>query len=48
MATKITEIKDNLNKSLRDSTKPWTFVLDIVETRTGVDRLYIFIGKSRH
>lgn len=44
MAAKITEIKENLDKALRDGSKPWTFALDIVETRTGVDRLYIFIG----
>ncbi|KRT80404.1 hypothetical protein AMK59_6638 [Oryctes borbonicus] len=44
MAARITEIKDNLSKSLRDKTKPWTFVLDILETRTGVDRLYLFIA----
>ncbi|XP_022907318.1 receptor expression-enhancing protein 5 isoform X2 [Onthophagus taurus] len=44
MAAKIVEIKDSLNKSLRDGSKPWTFLLDMMESKTGVDRMYIFVA----
>ncbi|KAI4467217.1 hva22-like protein [Holotrichia oblita] len=44
MAAKITEIKDILNKSLHDASKPWTFVFDIAEKKSGVGRLYLFIA----
>jgi hypothetical protein len=46
MAGRVAEIKDELNKSLHDASKPWSSVLATVEAKTGVDRLYIFIGKG--
>ncbi|XP_044264659.1 receptor expression-enhancing protein 5 [Tribolium madens] len=44
MAGRVAEIKDELNKSLHDKSKPWTSLLTTFEAKTGVDRLYIFIG----
>ena len=45
MAARVLEMKTQLEKVLRDGTKPWTFVLDVAEARTGVNRLYLFVGK---
>ncbi|XP_018321442.1 receptor expression-enhancing protein 6 isoform X2 [Agrilus planipennis] len=44
MAGKIMDLKNQLEVSLRDKSKPWTTVLDVLEGKTGVDRLFIFIG----
>jgi len=44
MSGKINEIKTELSKSLHDASKPWTGILANAERKTGVDRLYIFIG----
>ncbi|RZC36300.1 receptor expression-enhancing protein 5 [Asbolus verrucosus] len=44
MAGRVAEIKEELSKSLRDGSKPWTSVLATAEAKTGVDRLYLFIG----
>lgn len=46
MAQKLQDIKDQLSKALRDPSKPWTALFDKAE-RSGVDRLYIFIGKFK-
>lgn len=37
--------KGTVDKSLRDSAKPWTKAFDLVEERTGVDRVKIFFGE---
>lgn len=47
MAGKIMEIKENLNKFLHEKGKPWTSILGQAEAKTGVDRLYIFVGKYK-
>lgn len=44
MAQKFTNIKDQLASSLHDTNKPWSSILAKVERKTGVNRLYIFIG----
>jgi len=44
MAQKIDEIKNTLNDSLNDDSKPWTSLFDLIEQKTGVPRMYIFIG----
>ncbi|KAM8712318.1 hypothetical protein ACLKA7_012784 [Drosophila subpalustris] len=38
--------KGTVNKSLHDSAKPWTKIFDLVEQRTGVDRVKIFFGAA--
>ncbi|KAJ8955453.1 hypothetical protein NQ318_003553 [Aromia moschata] len=43
MAKKFSEIKEELDKSLHDPSKPWTVILDQAEKKTGVERLYIFV-----
>lgn len=45
MAQKLSDLKKQLDESLRDSSKPWTSTLSNMEAKTGVDRLYIFLGK---
>lgn len=45
MAQKFSEIKKQLDKSLHDPEKPWTEIFAKVEKNTGVDRIYIFLGK---
>ncbi|GLV43565.1 Receptor expression enhancing protein B [Carabus blaptoides fortunei] len=44
MAAKIQELKSTLERTLRDESKPWTKTLLLIEEKTGVDRLYIFLG----
>ncbi|XP_019866769.1 receptor expression-enhancing protein 5 [Aethina tumida] len=44
MAGRVNEIKEQIAKSLHDSSKPWTPLLKNLEVKTGVDRLYIFLG----
>lgn len=46
MAARVQEVKDHLEKALRDKTKPWAPLLDMAESKTGLDRMYIFIGKN--
>ncbi|KAF2904046.1 hypothetical protein ILUMI_02143 [Ignelater luminosus] len=44
MASRIMNMKEQLESSLHDTSKPWAKLLQTVEAKTGVDRLYIFIG----
>lgn len=37
--------KQQLEKDLKDGSKPWTKYLQLAEEKTGVNRLYIFLGK---
>nr|CAH7738674.1 unnamed protein product [Callosobruchus chinensis]CAH7767712.1 unnamed protein product [Callosobruchus chinensis] len=46
MANKFHEFKHKLDASLRDSSKPWTSILDKAEKKSGVDRLYIFLASA--
>lgn len=45
MSQRVEEIKQTVNNSLSDSTKPWKAAFDFVEEKTGVPRLYLFSGK---
>lgn len=44
MANKIEEYKTMINKELTDKSKPWTKWFDLLEAKSGVPRLYAFIG----
>lgn len=44
MSEKITQIKHQLEYSLRDTSKPWTHLLSRAEQKTGVGRLYLVFG----
>ncbi|XP_044745548.1 receptor expression-enhancing protein 5 isoform X2 [Coccinella septempunctata] len=44
MAGKILAIKEQVNASLHDTNKPWTKCFEEAEKKSGVDRLYIFVG----
>ncbi|EDW98704.1 receptor expression-enhancing protein 5 [Drosophila yakuba] len=51
MAAQVTQVqrffngyKQEVSRSLRDASKPWTKVFDAVEEKTGVDRVNIFAG----
>ncbi|CAH1173750.1 unnamed protein product [Phaedon cochleariae] len=44
MAQKFNELRQQLDKSLHDSSKPWTPFLAQAEQKIGLDRVYIFIG----
>lgn len=48
MAQRVNEIKEQLSKALYDETKPWTPILVTLEDKTGIPRLYIFIGKKKN
>lgn len=41
----IGEIRENLNQSLNDESKPWTPFLSLAEQKTGVKRIYIVLGE---
>lgn len=43
---RIVAVKEYLEKTLKDESKPWTRMFVLAEEKTGVDRLYIFVGKS--
>lgn len=45
MAGKILAIKEQVNASLHDTSKPWTKCFEEAEKKSGVDRLYIFVGE---
>ncbi|XP_020288031.1 receptor expression-enhancing protein 5-like [Pseudomyrmex gracilis] len=41
---RIAAVKEHLEKALRDENKPWVKLLVQAEGKTGIDRLYIFVG----
>lgn len=44
MANEFSELKERIDKNLKDETKPWANILKLIEETTGVDRQYIFWG----
>uniref|UniRef100_A0A1B6C5U4 Receptor expression-enhancing protein n=1 Tax=Clastoptera arizonana TaxID=38151 RepID=A0A1B6C5U4_9HEMI len=44
MASKIQEYKETLDKNLNDDKKPWAGPFAWAENKTGVKRLYLFLG----
>lgn len=44
MAARILVLKDQIDAALRDEKQPWTRILAETEFRTGVNRLYLFLG----
>ncbi|XP_014371443.2 receptor expression-enhancing protein 5 isoform X2 [Papilio machaon] len=44
MSIRLQEYKDAIEKNLKDRSKPWTKYFDIAESKTGVSRVYIFVG----
>lgn len=44
MASRLQEYKDTLDRSLNDKSKPWTKYFEIAEQKSGVNRVYIFVG----
>lgn len=43
---RIVAVKEYLEKALKDESKPWTKMFALAEEKTGIDRLYIFVGES--
>lgn len=43
---RIVAVKEYLEKALKDESKPWTKMFAYAEEKTGIDRLYIFVGES--
>ncbi|XP_072748047.1 receptor expression-enhancing protein 5 isoform X2 [Anoplolepis gracilipes] len=41
---RIVAVKEYLEKALKDESKPWVKLFILGEEKTGVDRLYIFVG----
>lgn len=46
MSARIHEIRDTLERQLNDKSKPWTPYFDKAEQKTGVSRVYLFVGKG--
>jgi len=42
---RIVAVKEYLEKALKDESKPWVKIFALAEEKTGVDRLYIFVGE---
>ncbi|XP_043464966.1 receptor expression-enhancing protein 5-like [Leptopilina heterotoma] len=42
--SKISAVKETIEKLLKDETKPWSKYIALAEKKSGVNRLYIFIG----
>lgn len=47
MSAKLIEYRDTLERQLNDKSKPWTKYFEKLEEKTGVSRLYIFLGEPR-
>lgn len=45
MTSKLQEYKDTIERSLNDKNSPWAKYFEVAEKKTGVNRVYIFIGK---
>lgn len=48
MGSKLQEYKETLERSLVDKSKPWTKYFDKAEQRTGVNRVYLFVGENEY
>ncbi|XP_063631393.1 receptor expression-enhancing protein 5 isoform X2 [Cydia splendana] len=44
MSAKLLEYREAIERQLRDKSKPWTTTFDKLESKTGVNRLYLFVG----
>ncbi|KOB73099.1 Receptor expression enhancing protein isoform 2 [Operophtera brumata] len=44
MSAKLLEYKDTIENNLNDKSKPWTKYFEIAEQKTGVSRVYLFVG----
>ncbi|XP_055628155.1 receptor expression-enhancing protein 5 isoform X3 [Toxorhynchites rutilus septentrionalis] len=44
MAQKLEDVRTSIEKSLKDDSKPWTPAFKLAEEKSGVPRLYIFLG----
>lgn len=42
---RVVAVKESIEKALKDETKPWTKLFAMAEAKTGIDRLYIFLGQ---
>lgn len=47
MSAKFQDYKDSLERSLNDKAKPWTRYFELAEKKTGVNRVYLFVGTLR-
>lgn len=43
--SKLSAVKEMIEKLLKDESKPWTKYIALAEQKLKVDRLYIFLGK---
>lgn len=46
MSVQIDQVKNFLDKSLQDKSKPWFQAFDFLESKTGVSRVHLFAGKK--
>jgi hypothetical protein len=46
MGSKLQEYKEIIERNLVDKSKPWTKYFDRAEQKTGVNRVYLFVGES--
>lgn len=47
MANKLDEYKSKIEKELSDNSKPWTKYFALAQEKTGVNKVYIFLGKFK-
>ncbi|CAD6215918.1 GSCOCG00000735001-RA-CDS [Cotesia congregata] len=41
---RVAAAKESIEKALKDESKPWAKLFSMAEAKTGIDRLYIFLG----
>lgn len=46
MTSKLQEYKDTIERHLNDKNSPWAKYFEVAEKKSGVSRVYIFLGKS--
>jgi receptor expression-enhancing protein 5/6 len=42
---RVVAVKECLEKALKDESKPWAKLFAAAEEKTGIDRLYLFVGE---
>lgn len=44
---RVAAAKESIEKALKDESKPWAKLFSMAEAKTGIDRLYIFLGQYK-
>lgn len=45
MSSKLFEYRETIERNLSDKSKPWTKYFEMAEQKSGVSRVYLFVGE---